>query len=73
MEPVCPLVVEPVCKHRAVELGWPGHLGLLLPEVTTQVPFGLPMSSFTTPPGPGLRWLKGMMTTLHTKRCVNAR
>eukprot|EP00974_Lingulodinium_polyedra_P013120 1273203-Lingulodinium_polyedra.AAC.1 len=38
MEPAYPLAVEPVCKHGVVELGWPGHLALLFPEVSTQVP-----------------------------------
>eukprot|EP00974_Lingulodinium_polyedra_P111606 10794359-Lingulodinium_polyedra.AAC.1 len=40
MEPAYPLAVEPVCQHGAVELGWPGHLALLLHEVSTQVPEG---------------------------------
>eukprot|EP00974_Lingulodinium_polyedra_P011341 1094539-Lingulodinium_polyedra.AAC.1 len=26
MGPAYPSVVEPVCKHGAVEFGWPGHL-----------------------------------------------
>eukprot|EP00974_Lingulodinium_polyedra_P067365 6523137-Lingulodinium_polyedra.AAC.1 len=34
--PAYPLAVEPVCKHGAVELRWPGHLALLFPEVSTQ-------------------------------------
>eukprot|EP00974_Lingulodinium_polyedra_P033307 3202762-Lingulodinium_polyedra.AAC.1 len=38
MEPAYPLAVEPVCKHGAVELGWPRHLAMLLPEVSTQAP-----------------------------------
>eukprot|EP00974_Lingulodinium_polyedra_P019174 1852511-Lingulodinium_polyedra.AAC.1 len=40
MEPDYPLVAEPVCEHGVVELGWPGHLALLFPEVLTQVPEG---------------------------------
>eukprot|EP00974_Lingulodinium_polyedra_P036735 3522140-Lingulodinium_polyedra.AAC.1 len=40
IEPAYPLAVEPVCGHGAVELGWPGHLALLFPEVSTQVPEG---------------------------------
>eukprot|EP00974_Lingulodinium_polyedra_P087813 8514706-Lingulodinium_polyedra.AAC.1 len=38
VEPAYPLVVEPVCEHGAVELGWPGNFALLLPEVSAQVP-----------------------------------
>eukprot|EP00974_Lingulodinium_polyedra_P021936 2117776-Lingulodinium_polyedra.AAC.1 len=36
VEPAYPSVVEPVCEHGAVELGWPGHLAMLFPAVSTQ-------------------------------------
>eukprot|EP00974_Lingulodinium_polyedra_P010065 967786-Lingulodinium_polyedra.AAC.1 len=40
MEPVYPLEVEPERHQGAVELGWPGHLAMLLPDVTTPIPEG---------------------------------
>eukprot|EP00974_Lingulodinium_polyedra_P005037 472701-Lingulodinium_polyedra.AAC.1 len=40
MEPVYPLAVEPERNHGAVEIGWPGHLAMLLPDVTTPIPEG---------------------------------
>eukprot|EP00974_Lingulodinium_polyedra_P125433 11194480-Lingulodinium_polyedra.AAC.1 len=43
VEPAYPLVVEPVSKHGAVEFGWPGHLAVLFPEVSTQAQKGILM------------------------------
>eukprot|EP00974_Lingulodinium_polyedra_P052088 5011664-Lingulodinium_polyedra.AAC.1 len=40
MEPVHPLAVEPERHQGAVEIGWPGHLAMLLPDVTTPIPEG---------------------------------
>eukprot|EP00974_Lingulodinium_polyedra_P033375 3207982-Lingulodinium_polyedra.AAC.1 len=57
MEPAYPLAIGPACGHGAVELGWPGHLALLLPEVSTQA-FGRQLSNVTT-------------TTLRQKSCVS--
>eukprot|EP00974_Lingulodinium_polyedra_P064083 6189666-Lingulodinium_polyedra.AAC.1 len=70
MEPVYPLVVDPVFKHGAVELGWPSHLAMLLPEVTTQVQNCYTYVTISMPPKPRFRLLKGMMTTLHHNICV---
>ena len=40
LEPIYPLAVEPERNHGAVEIGWPGHLAMLLPGVTAPVPEG---------------------------------
>eukprot|EP00974_Lingulodinium_polyedra_P102549 9929890-Lingulodinium_polyedra.AAC.1 len=40
MEPAYPLAVEPIHRHGAVEIGWPCHLAMLLPEVKTPTPEG---------------------------------
>eukprot|EP00974_Lingulodinium_polyedra_P026413 2548490-Lingulodinium_polyedra.AAC.1 len=40
MEPAYFSVVETVFERGAVELGWPSHLAMLLPEVTARVPDG---------------------------------
>eukprot|EP00974_Lingulodinium_polyedra_P119663 11172027-Lingulodinium_polyedra.AAC.1 len=51
MEPADLLAVEPVCEHGAVELGWIGHLAMLFPEVSTQVPEGYTYVTTVYPTG----------------------
>eukprot|EP00974_Lingulodinium_polyedra_P045793 4390667-Lingulodinium_polyedra.AAC.1 len=69
MEPAYPLAVEPACDHGAVDIGWPGHLAMLLPDVSTQVPEGHTYVTTFYPTCARASVVEHEMAILQQKRC----